>query len=64
MPTKTLIDPPAPATNSPIGTYKSLLYSGSKFHGCQKSKGNCYEVEVILQVKIVIAANSCSFIII
>jgi hypothetical protein len=50
MPTKT-IDPPAPATNSqPIGTYRSLLYSGSKFHGCQKSKGNCYEVEVVLQV--------------
>lgn len=51
MPTKTLINPPAPATNSqPTGTYISLLYSGSKFHGCQKSKGNCYEVEVVLQV--------------
>jgi hypothetical protein len=51
MPTKTLIDPPAPEKNSSIGgIYRSLLYSGSKFHGCQKSKGNCYEVEVILQV--------------
>ena len=50
MPSKT-IDPPAPATNTqPGGTYRSLLYSGSKFHGCQKSKGNCYEVEVVLQV--------------
>lgn len=33
-----------------IGVNKSLLYNGSKFKGFQKSKGNSYEVEVILQV--------------
>lgn len=33
-----------------IGVNKSLLYNGSRFKGFQKSKGNSYEVEVILQV--------------
>lgn len=28
---------------------KSLLYNGSRFKGSQKSKGNSYEVEVIIQ---------------
>ena len=51
MPSKTIIDPPAPIKNvNRAGTFRSLLYSGSKFHGSQKSKGSCYEVEVILQV--------------
>lgn len=31
------------------GLHKTLLYNGSKFKGYQKSKGNSYEVEVILQ---------------
>lgn len=32
-----------------IGLLNTLLYNGSKFKGFQKSKGNSYEVEVILQ---------------
>jgi hypothetical protein len=29
----------------------TLLYNGSRFTGHQKSKGNQYDVEVVLQVK-------------
>lgn len=43
------IEPPTPANNKTIGTYRSLLSSGSKFTGSQKSKGNSYDVEVVLQ---------------
>ena len=38
-----------PLTKQP-GLSTSLLYSGSKFVGSQKSKGNSYDVEIILQV--------------
>ena len=44
------IDPPPPANSTQPGINTSLLYSGSKFQGHQKSKGNCYDVEVVLQV--------------
>lgn len=44
------IEPAIPANNKTIGTYRSLLSSGSKFTGSQKSKGNSYDVEVVLQV--------------
>ena len=44
------IEPAVPANNKTCGTYRSLLSSGSKFTGSQKSKGNSYDVEVILQV--------------
>ena len=50
MPIKTGIDPSVPNNNETLGTYKSPLYSGSKFVGYQKSKGNSYDVEVLLQV--------------
>lgn len=46
------ITPPAPANSWQQGVRHSLLYNGSKFGGCQKSKGNSYEVEVVLQVNI------------
>ncbi|XP_076366360.1 glucose-induced degradation protein 4 homolog isoform X1 [Tachypleus tridentatus] len=50
MPVKTYITPPPPPANSrQPGVTRSLLYNGSKFQGHQKSKGNCYDVEVILQ---------------
>lgn len=44
------ISPPPPngKINQP-GVLKSLLYNGSRFRGSQKSKGNSYEVEVIIQ---------------
>lgn len=44
-----LIPPPPINTRQP-GVVTSLLYSGSKFRGYQKSKGNSYDVEVVLQV--------------
>ena len=42
-------EPLPPKSNQP-GLAPSLLYSGSRFQGQQKSKGNCYDVEVVLQV--------------
>ena len=51
MPVKVELDPPPPANSSQPGVATSLLYSGSKFQGHQKSKGNCYDVEVVLQVR-------------
>lgn len=50
MPVKVDITPPPPANSKQPGVTKSLLYNGSKFQGHQKSKGNSYEVEVVLQV--------------
>lgn len=52
MPGKTKIIPPPPANSCQPGVARSLLYNGSKFQGHQKSKGNCYDVEVVLQVSI------------
>ncbi|GFQ67157.1 glucose-induced degradation protein 4 homolog [Trichonephila clavipes] len=46
--TKKIIPPP-PANSCQPGIATSLLYNGSKFQGHQKSKGNCYDVEVVLQ---------------
>ena len=46
---------PLPPVNSKMpGVTSSLLYNGSRFVGHQKSKGNQYDVEVILQVRIII----------
>ena len=52
MPIKTNIDPPVPFTNKTkaFSMHRALLYNGSKFSGSQKSKGNSYDVEVVLQV--------------
>lgn len=44
--------PPPPINTQQPGVVTSLLYSGSKFRGHQKSKGNSYDVEVVLQVKL------------
>jgi len=50
MPVKSsVISPPPPANSKQAGVIPSLLYNGSRFTGSQKSKGNCYDVEVILQ---------------
>ncbi|EDS34116.1 conserved hypothetical protein [Culex quinquefasciatus] len=49
MPVKVDIVPPPPNNSKQLGVTKSLLYNGSKFRGFQKSKGNSYEVEVVLQ---------------
>ena len=47
---ETLVPPPPPVNSKQPGVTKSLLYNGSRFVGHQKSKGNQYDVEVILQV--------------
>ncbi|XP_050076691.1 uncharacterized protein LOC126563672 [Anopheles maculipalpis] len=49
MPVRVDIVPPPPNNSKQLGVTKSLLYNGSKFRGSQKSKGNAYEVEVVLQ---------------
>lgn len=41
--------PPPPINSKQPGVSSSLLYNGSKFYGHQKSKGNQYDVEVVLQ---------------
>ncbi|OTF83022.1 hypothetical protein BLA29_008187 [Euroglyphus maynei] len=46
----TLFCPSPLIHSSQLGITHSLLFSGSKFGGYQKSKGNSYEVEVIFQV--------------
>lgn len=50
MPVKVDVVPPPPANSKQPGVTKSLLYNGSRFQGSQKSKGNSYDVEVVLQV--------------
>lgn len=49
MPSRTQFEPALPANTKQPGMHQTLLYSGSKFSGCQKSKGNSYDVEVALQ---------------
>ncbi|XP_025283941.3 glucose-induced degradation protein 4 homolog, partial [Canis lupus dingo] len=44
-----VFSPPANGWKRRPGVATSLLYSGSKFRGHQKSKGNSYDVEVVLQ---------------
>ncbi|XP_020788714.1 glucose-induced degradation protein 4 homolog isoform X2 [Boleophthalmus pectinirostris] len=43
------LHPPAPINTHQLGISTTLLYSGSRFRGHQKSKGNAYDVEVDLQ---------------
>ena len=52
MPVKVEVIPPPPANSKQPGINRSLLYNGSRFQGHQKSKGNSYEVEVVLQVSV------------
>lgn len=51
MPVKIVNPPPPPENSKQLGIApKTPIYNGSKFKGFQKSKGNSYEVEVVLQV--------------
>ncbi len=43
------LTPVLPSPRPECGIPAGLLYSGSRFCGHQKSKGNCYDVEVVLQ---------------
>lgn len=51
-PSSASLVPPAPINTYQPGVATSLLYSGSQFRGYQKSKGNAYDVEVVLQVNL------------
>lgn len=51
MPSKTIIEPLIPENNKTVGSYRTILYNGSKFVGYQKSQGFTYDVEVVLQVR-------------
>lgn len=44
------LEPPPPINTAQPGVSTSRLYSGAKFRGQQRSKGNAYEVEVVVQV--------------
>lgn len=48
MPGKLLV-PVTPQSGKQAGIPSTLLYSGSRFQGHQKSKGSKYDVEVVLQ---------------
>ncbi|XP_063328741.1 uncharacterized protein gid4 [Pelmatolapia mariae] len=48
-PSSASLVPPAPINTHQPGVATSLLYSGAQFRGYQKSKGNSYDVEVVLQ---------------
>uniref|UniRef100_A0A8C9ZP33 GID complex subunit 4 homolog n=2 Tax=Sander lucioperca TaxID=283035 RepID=A0A8C9ZP33_SANLU len=48
-PSSASLVPPSPINTYQPGVATSLLYSGSQFRGYQKSKGNSYDVEVVLQ---------------
>lgn len=50
MPVPRETEVPFRENSKQIGVNKTLLYNGSIFKGFQKSKGNSYEVEVVLQV--------------
>ena len=51
----------APVCNSLQGVIKSSFYNGARFEGHQKSKGNRYDVEVILQVLLFLGLLSVNF---
>ncbi|CAK8692448.1 glucose-induced degradation protein 4 homolog [Clavelina lepadiformis] len=46
---ESMIFPLPPCNSKQPGIITTLLYNGSCFKGHQKSKGNCYDVEVTLQ---------------
>ena len=46
-----IVDPPLKTYSKQQGIINSILYNGSRFTGQQKSKGNSYDVEVILLVR-------------
>jgi len=59
MASASLVPPPPINTHQP-GVNTSLLYSGSQFRGHQKSKGNSYDVEVVLQVNTSLSVDMLS----
>ncbi|XP_027898682.1 glucose-induced degradation protein 4 homolog isoform X1 [Xiphophorus couchianus] len=48
-PSSACLVPPAPINTQQPGVATSLLYSGAQYKGYQRSKGNSYDVEVVLQ---------------
>ncbi|KHJ49463.1 SNARE domain protein [Trichuris suis] len=58
------IYPLIPPREPPFLVPRSLLYSGSRFVGHQKSKGNCYDVEVIIQYVDHVNSELCGYLVI
>ena len=52
LPYMDVVPPLPPIKSKQPGVSRSLLYNGSRFIGHQQSKGNKYDVEVILQVSL------------
>uniref|UniRef100_A0A3Q2DN49 GID complex subunit 4 homolog n=1 Tax=Cyprinodon variegatus TaxID=28743 RepID=A0A3Q2DN49_CYPVA len=48
-PSSACLVPPAPINTHQPGVFTSLLCSGAQYRGYQRSKGNSYDVEVVLQ---------------
>lgn len=59
MPVRVECAPPPPANSKQLGVHNTLLYNGSRFKGSQKSKGNSYAVEVVLQVSASLEWTGC-----
>ncbi len=57
LPYMDTVPPLPPIKSKQPGVSRSLLYNGSRFVGHQQSKGNKYDVEVILQV-----SRECAFV--
>lgn len=55
-------NPPFPSNSKQDGLVTHALYNGSKFQGFQKSQGNSYDVEVILQVHILFSHKFSRFV--
>ncbi|XP_055330986.1 glucose-induced degradation protein 4 homolog [Paramacrobiotus metropolitanus] len=54
--------PAVPACRKKLpGLPNSILYSGSRFQGFQKSRGNCYDVEVVLHNVDLASSFLCGF---
>ena len=50
MPVPLTVEVPFKENSKQVGVNKTLLYNGSRFRGFQKSKGNSYDVDVVIQV--------------
>lgn len=61
MPVPRETEVPFRENSKQVGVNK-ILGSGSVFRGFQKSKGNSYEVEVVLQVRLVFHVSNVGFV--
>lgn len=57
MPVPQPVEVPFRENSKQIGVNKTLLYNGSRFKGFQRSKGNSYDVDVVIQVGFIAYAD-------